>query len=243
MTSPKILITICARGGSKGIPKKNIKPLNGRPLIGYSTETARKFAAEHNADITLSTDDANIKKAAEQFNLSVDYERPSKLATDAAGKIEVIRDVLFYEENARNKKYDYVLDLDVTSPLRTIEDLNHAFEIIKADENALNLFSVSPANRNPYFNVVEEKENGYFALVKKIEADYSSRQIAPKVYDLNASFYFYRRNYFDVEDQPTITDKSLIYVVPHVCFDLDEPLDFEFMEFLLANDKLNFKLA
>lgn len=237
-----ILITICARGGSKGIPKKNIKLLNGKPLIGYSIETARKFAVQYNADVTLSTDDENIRKAAEQFDLVVDYERPAELATDASGKIEVIKDVLLYEEKARNKKYEYVLDLDVTSPLRTIEDLNQAFEIIKRDANALNLFSVSLANRNPYFNVVEEKENGYFALVKKIEADYASRQIAPKVYDLNASFYFYRRNYFDVENQPTITDKSLIYVVPHVCFDLDEPLDFEFMEFLLANDKLDFNL-
>ena len=237
-----ILITICARGGSKGIPNKNIKLLNGKPLIGYSIEAARKFAGQHESNITLSTDSDRIKDSARQFGIESDYERPPELATDATGKIGVIKDVLLYEEAKRNKRYDYILDLDVTSPLRTMDDLNAGFEIIKSDADALNLFSVSPANRNPYFNVVEQKKNGYYALVKRIKADYTSRQIAPKVYDLNASFYFYRRVYFDAENQPTITDKSLIYVVPHVCFDLDEPLDFEFMEFLLANGKLNFKL-
>ena len=146
-----LLITICARGGSKGIPGKNIKNVFNKPLIAYSIECAFKFARLYNADVTLSTDSDEIKKVAALFNLKTDYTRPADLATDTAGKIPVLRDVWKYEEQNRNKKYDYFLDLDITSPLRTIEDLNGAFEMIKNNTNALNLYSVSPAHRNPYF--------------------------------------------------------------------------------------------
>jgi len=235
-----ILITICARGGSKGIPGKNIRLINGKPLIAYSIEVAQQFAALHNADITLSTDDTDIRQTAAQFQLTTSYNRPDTLATDTAGKQETILDILQYEEQQRNKTYDFVLDLDVTSPLRNLDDLKAAFEIITKDEQALNLFSVNPAGRNPYFNMVEQQPNGYFDLVKK--GDFVTRQSAPKVYELNASFYFYRRLFYLNPAPKTITDRSLVYVMPHMRFDLDHPVDFDFMEYLLVNNKLDFKL-
>lgn len=235
-----ILITICARGGSKGIPGKNIRPINGKPLIAYSIEVAQQFSALHNADITLSTDDADIRQTAAQFQLTTSYNRPGTLATDTAGKQETLLDILQYEEQQRNKAYDFILDLDVTSPLRNLDDLKAAFEIITKDEQALNLFSVNPAGRNPYFNMVEQQPNGYFDLVKK--GDFVTRQSAPKVYELNASFYFYRRGFYNNPTPKTITDRSLVYVMPHMCFDLDHPVDFDFMEYLLINNKLDFKL-
>ncbi|MGZ3919901.1 MAG: acylneuraminate cytidylyltransferase family protein, partial [Bacteroidia bacterium] len=102
------------------------------------------------------------------------------------------------------------------------------------------IFSVSPAIRNPYFNMVEERENGYFGLCK--EGRYVNRQTTPKVYDLNASFYFYRKSFFVENQHMAITSKSAIYEVPHICFDLDHPVDFEFMSFLLENRKLDFEL-
>lgn len=236
----KLLITICARGGSKGIPGKNIRPINGIPLIAYSISHAQQFAKKYNADITISTDSQDIKDVAKNYGIKSDYSRPESISLDTTGKIETIKHVLNFEEQFRNKRYDYLLDLDVTSPLRNLADLEKAFEIIQGDEEAVNLFSVNLANRNPYFNMVEQKDNGYYSLVKK--GIFLSRQAAPIVYDLNASFYFYRRAFFDMENQSTITDQSLIYQMPHICFDLDHPIDIEFMEFLLVNNKLSFDL-
>lgn len=237
------LITICARGGSKGIPGKNIKKLNNIPLIAYSIKVAQQFKNYFgNVDIILSTDSFEIKKVAEEYGLVTDYIRPVEMAGDTIGKMEAIKDVLCFNEQKLRIKYDYVIDLDVTSPLRNLNDLINAFEIINTNSNAINLFSVSPANRNPYFNMVEENKNGFFTLIKSPENTVLARQAAPKVYDLNASFYFYKRFFFDFGYNFAITDKSLVYVVPHLCFDLDHPIDFEFLSFLLANNKLDFEL-
>lgn len=235
-----ILITICARGGSKGIPGKNIKMLNGKPLIGYTIDIAKRFQEKHsNVEIALSTDSDEIMQVAEQCGLHSDYKRPASLGGDTVGKIDAIKDIVLYTENAKGIKYDYVLDMDVTSPLRTMEDLEEAFELMYADTNAINIFSVSEAGRSPYFNQVELKENGYFNKVKDA-GTVLTRQSAPKVYDLNASFYIYRREFFDLGYKGAITDRSLIYLMKHTCFDLDHPIDFEIISFLLENDMLDF---
>jgi len=235
-----ILISLCARGGSKGIPGKNIRVLNGKPLIAYSIEVALAFAKKFNADIALSTDDSSIREVAAQWGMVTSYDRPEFLATDNAGKIDTITDLLLFEEESRSKTYDFVLDLDVTSPLRNLEDLEAAFNIMWEDTAALNLFSVNRAARNPYFNMVEQQENGYYGLVKK--GLFLTRQSAPDVYDLNASFYIYRRTFFDQGNKTTINDHSLIYIMPHMCFDLDHLIDFDFMEYLISNNKLGFEL-
>lgn len=237
----KTLITICGRGGSKGIPGKNIKPINGKPLIAYSIECAIDFSKKHDCIIELSTDDNEIKIVAEQFGLKTDYIRPAELANDTCGKIDVLSHLLIHAEKKHNTSFDLILDLDITSPLRNAEDLELAFASITKDKNAYNLFSVNPAARNPYFNMVEQKPDGYYGLVKSADG-FLTRQAAPAVYDLNASFYFYRRIFFNDGLRSAITPRSLIYVMPHICFDLDHPIDFEFMEFLLTNNKLGFKL-
>ncbi|OFY38951.1 MAG: cytidyltransferase [Bacteroidetes bacterium GWF2_40_14] len=237
------LITICARGGSKGIPKKNIKLLNGRPLIDYTIRVAKQFQQKfENVEIVLSTDSLEIKKVAEICGLKSDYIRPKKLAGDTVGKIDAIKNILFWQEDLTSSRYEYILDMDVTSPLRNLHDLMNAFEIIHKNEKAINLFSVSPANRSPYFNMVEQKKNGFYAQVAQSDRLILTRQSAPKVYDLNASFYFYKREFFDLEYKGAITDRSLIYEVPHSCFDLDHPIDFEIISYLLKNDKLDFEL-
>ena len=237
-----ILITICARGGSKGIPGKNIKMLNGKPLIGYTIDIAKRFKEKYgNVEIALSTDSEEIMQVAEQCGLHSDYKRPASLGGDTVGKIDAIKDIVLYTEKNKVTKYDYVLDMDVTSPLRTMQDLEEAFALMEADSNAINLFSVSEAGRSPYFNQVEQKENGYFNKVKDA-GTVLTRQPAPKVYDLNASFYIYRREFFDLGYKGAITDRSLIYLMNHTCFDLDHPIDFEIISFLLENDKLDFML-
>jgi CMP-N,N'-diacetyllegionaminic acid synthase len=236
----EILITLCARAGSKGIPGKNIKPLNGKPLLTYSLNSAKQFAEKYSCHIAISTDDEQVKKIAAELGVHTDYTRPENLATDAAGKIDTIADILVYEEQRKGSRYDYVLDLDITSPLRTIDDLERAFEMIDTDKEALNIFSVNPANKNPYFNMVEKQENGYYGLIKK--GNFLTRQSATPVYDMNASFYFYRRAFFDLAERKVINDRSLIFSMDHICFDLDHPIDFEFMSFLFENDKLNFRI-
>ena len=235
----RILITICARGGSKGIPGKNIKLLNGKPLIAYSIEIAKKFSKLYNCDIVLSTDNNTIKNIAAEYGLISKYERPIELSLDETGKIETLKHVIKFQESIASQNYDYIIDLDVTSPLRNILDLESGLEILKQDQNAFNLYSVSMANRNPYFNIVEKKENGYFDVINK--GLFFSRQQAPKVYDMNSSFYIYSKKFFQTNQITTTTSHSLIFLMPHICFDLDHPLDFDFMEFLFTNNKLDFQ--
>ena len=236
----EILITLCARGGSKGIPGKNIRLIDGLPLIAYSIAHANSFSAIHKADIALSTDSFDIKEVAKNYGLKTKYIRPDDVSLDGTGKMETILHVLSFEESTRQKKYDYILDLDISSPLRNLDDLLIGFEKILNDPNALNLFSVNPANRNPYFNMVEQKADGYYGLVK--EGNFLTRQSAPAIFDLNASFYFYRRSFFSADHRTVFTDSSLIYTMPHICFDLDHIIDFDFLEYLLANQKLDFQI-
>lgn len=236
----KILITICGRGGSKGIPGKNVKLIGGKPLISYTIDIAQNVAAIYNSDIALSTDDDQIKQAAAQSGLFTAYTRPDILANDSAGKIDTIFDILKYEERRKGLIYDFILDLDITSPLRTLSDLEQSFALFRQNEEALTLFSVNPAARNPYFNMVEANENGFYSLIKKsADGSVMSRQAAPKVYDLNASFYWYRRSFFNLGLKSPITDKSLVFVMDHLCFDLDHMIDFEFLDFLLNSKRVS----
>jgi CMP-N,N'-diacetyllegionaminic acid synthase len=238
-----ILITLCARGGSKGIPGKNIKLIAGKSLIAYSIDLTNKLKEKWNAKVALSTDDSEIKSVAAAHGVLTGYVRPEYLATDVAGKIDTIKDLLLYEESLVDYKYDFILDLDVTSPLRTVDDVEKSLQLMIATPEAKNLFSVNNAARNPYFNMVEENANGFYSLVKtNPDGSVLTRQSAPKVYDINASFYWYRRSFFESEFKSAITDKSLIYAMNHICFDLDHPVDFLFMEYLLQNNKLDFEL-
>jgi CMP-N,N'-diacetyllegionaminic acid synthase len=239
-----ILITICARGGSKGIPGKNIRKINGIPLIHYSIESAKKFGASVNAqvDIALSTDSREIMEVASKAGLETNYNRPENLSTDQAGKVDAIIDVKQYYESANGITYDLLLDLDVSSPLRSVDDLVKAYEMMNEKQEALNLFSVSNAHKNPYFNLVEKGEDGFFHLSKTLPNGVLSRQSAPPVYELNASFYFYRKAFFDAGFRTVYSGKALAANVDHICFDLDSETDFLFMEYLMVNNLLDFSL-
>lgn len=238
-----LLVTICARGGSKGIPGKNLKSIANVPLLAYSVTIGKKFATLNGGHLALSTDSDAIRKLADTYGLRSEYLRPVELAGDTAGKIDTIRHLMLHEEESRGIRYDYILDLDVTAPLRTMADLEGAYRLLQDDPEALNIFSVSKPHRNPYFNVVEKAADGYYRLVKTPEKPVKSRQTAPKVFDLNASFYFYRRNFFEMGFENAYTPKSLIWQVEHICFDLDEPIDYLFMEYLIDNNLLDFNFS
>ncbi|WP_405224931.1 cytidylyltransferase domain-containing protein [Dokdonia sp. Asnod1-B02] len=244
MKEINILITICARGGSKGIVGKNIKLINGKPLIYYTLKSSALFkeSFENSVDIVLSTDSDEITETVRslKFDIDTSYSRPDVLATDKAGKIDAIEDVKSFMEQKFNLEYDFIVDLDVTSPLRTVEDLTTALYMLRNNEEAFNIFSVNLANRNPYFNMVEQNQNGFYSLSKT--GAFFSRQAAPQVYDMNASFYIYKQLFFKENLKSAVTNKSLIFEMQHTCFDLDHPIDFDFMEYLLENNKLDFKL-
>ena len=240
-----LLITICARGGSKGIPKKNIKLLDGKHLISYTIrhayEIKKWFEKERSffVKIELSTDTKEIKKVAELYGLKTNYLRPGYLANDTAGKLDVIKDLLIFSEN-HDVSYDYLLDLDVSAPMRTIEDLKKGFDILNSNINAKNLFSVSDASKNPYFNMVEKNKEGFYTL-SKTSKNVLSRQLAPKVFEMNASFYFYKRDFFN-QKVIYLFNNSLIYKMEHESFDLDHLIDFDFLDFLISNNKLTFSI-
>ncbi len=232
----EILITICGRGGSKGIPGKNVKEVGGLPLIAYSIRIAKKVAEKYNADLILSTDSEEIKRVAALYGLETPYTRPAYLADDHCGKPEAIRDVMLYAEKAYGKRYDYVLDLDVTSPIRTVKDVEGCMALIEEHPDALTVFSVNPCARNPYFSMVEEKQDGYYREV--VGGVYKTRQSSPKVYDMNGSIYVYRRESLDRENPKAVTPRSLVYVMDHICFDLDEPQDYDYLAWLIDTKRV-----
>ncbi len=179
----KILVIIPARGGSKGILRKNIKPFNGKPLIYYSIDCARAICDD--SDICVSTDDAEIISFVEQYGLKVPFVRPAELATDTAGTYEVLLHALnFYEKQGRH--YDVVMLLQNTSPFRTAEHVKDALKLYTPDLDMV--VSVKECPANPYYCVFEEDSNGYLHVCKG-DGNIFRRQDAPKVYEYNGAIY------------------------------------------------------
>lgn len=190
-----ILFTICGRAGSKGFKNKNLKLFLGRPLVYYSIAAIALYMEKNvteitNVDVVLNTDSEKLIQIVSQQNtvpINV-IRRDSALGGDTVPKISVIKDSLVKMEEHYKKHYDIVVDLDITSPLRTVDDIERTInkKISRNDTDVV--FSVTESRRNPYFNMVKE-ENGFF--LKAISSEYTARQQAPEFYDMNASIYAY----------------------------------------------------
>ncbi len=179
----KTLFVIPARGGSKGIPHKNIKPLGGIPLIGYSINMARRFADD--ADICVSTDDPEIVRTVEAMGLKVPFLRPAELATDKSGTYEVLLHALdFYKK--RGVDYDTLVLLQPTSPLRKQTDVYRALKLYTPDIDMV--VTVKEAASNPYYNCYEVDGDG-FLCISKGDGCYTRRQDAPKAWEYNGAVY------------------------------------------------------
>lgn len=179
----KILAIIPARGGSKGIPRKNIKPLAGKPLIYYTIDCARAICCDD--DICVSTDDDEIIQLVEDYGLKVPFKRPVELATDTAGTYEVLLHALdFYEQ--QGLRYDVVVLLQNTSPFRSANHLMEAIKLYTPDVDMV--VSVKECAANPYYCVFEETQEGYLRICKG-EGNIIRRQDAPKVYEYNGAIY------------------------------------------------------
>ena len=183
MQNIKSLFIIPARGGSKGIPKKNIAPLNGRPLIDYTIQTALALAPQ--SRIILSTDSDEITETARRCGLEVAYRRPDALATDTAGSREVILDAMDWAD-AQGVDYDAVVLLQPTSPLRSVEDVENAMALYTPDIDMV--VSVTEARSNPYYNCFETDADGYLH-VSKGDGMYTRRQDVPPAYEYNGAVY------------------------------------------------------
>lgn len=177
-----ILAIIPARGGSKGLPGKNIKPLNGKPLIYYTLDAAKSVASSEN--ICVSTDSDEIIRVVREYGLDVPFKRPDYLATDTSGSYEVILHAIdFYEQSG--KHYDRVVLLQPTSPFRTG---THIREAISLCEPGLDMVvSVKIAHASPYFNLFEENNEGFLERSKM--GTFTRRQDCPTVYEYNGAIY------------------------------------------------------
>ncbi|RBQ26043.1 cytidylyltransferase domain-containing protein [Arcobacter sp. CECT 9188] len=225
-----ILCTICARGGSKGVKNKNIKELNGKPLIAYTIEQAK--ASELFEHIVISTDSDDIASIAKQYGAEVFFKRSDEMASDTAGKLDVIKDAFKRSEDYYNKKFEYLIDLDATAPLRLIEDIINSFNQFIKDNND-NLITAMQSRRSPYFNLVEQDKNGRVYLSKKLDNTVVRRQDAPKSYDMNASIYIWKRDII-LNENSIFLEKTGLYVMPEErSIDIDNELDFKFVEFLM----------
>ena len=177
------LFIIPARGGSKGLPGKNILPIAGKPMICYTIDAARGVTSDLN--ICVSTDDAEIKQVVEDYGLKVPFVRPAELATDTAGSREVILHAIDFYRNHLETIYSKVCLLQPTSPLRTTQHISEAFELWNKDLDMV--VSVKETKANPYFNLFEEDKNGY--LKKSKDGDFTRRQDVPKVWEYNGAIY------------------------------------------------------
>jgi CMP-N-acetylneuraminic acid synthetase len=219
------IATICARGGSQGVPGKNIRPLLGKPLIVHSIEQARKAGIEL---VYVSTDSPDIARIATEAGASVPYLRPAELATSAAPKVPVI-DHLVNEVRKSGQDVSCVVDLDPTSPLRSVSDIQNCMALFDAETDVV--ITGFESDKNPYFNMVEEKPDGTIRLVKQPASAIAGRQAAPKVFSMNASIYVWRP---DALKGSLWDGRVKLYVMPRErSIDIDSELDFFFVEKLM----------
>ena len=227
----KILFTVCGRAGSKGIKGKNIKKFLGIPLLYYTCAVIGLYKKKHSeVDVTvaLNTDSEVLMKMASNLDMEIEYVmRKSELAGDNVAKIDVIRDTWQTMCNKKAMEYDIVVDCDITSPLRTIKDVENL--ITKYSEGRYDIvYSVTSARRNPYFNMVALDKDGFSHVV--IKSDFVSRQQAPIIYDMNASLYAYAPAFLQRNEAFCHAQCGTIFMRDTAVLDLDNEGDFELMQ-------------
>jgi len=246
------LVTICARKGSKGLPGKNIKLLHGKPLIMWTVEQAQawnklrpdlepdweKDYSQPNGDIVISTDSVEVVDLVEGMALDI-IGRPENLTQDDTPKVDVIRHALDIMSLRKQKKYETIIDLDVTNPMRTPENIREAvWKFKETDANVL--VSAVKARKNPFFNQIQENY-GFYKLISGHTTNFASRQDAPQIYDLNAAITIFSHLFFELFEYaktPTVTPQLAMYEMPEwSAFDIDTELDFQLVEYLMCFDR------
>lgn len=231
-----ILFTLCGRAGSKGFKNKNLKQFVDRPLVYYSIAAIALYkevvnVEENRVDAVLNTDSnelIELVKSQHSVPFFVIKRRPD-LGGDDVPKVEVIKDCLKKMEESEGIEYDVVVDLDITSPLRTLQDVRNAIEKKVGNPECDVVYSVTESRRNPYFNMVKK---GKQFFEKAIVSEYTARQQAPKFYDMNASVYAYSVDALKKkESKKFFNDKcDAILMKDTGVLDIDSEEDFELMQ-------------
>lgn len=222
----KPLVIIPARGGSKGIPGKNIKLLNGVPLINYTVEAAKELFDKE--VICVSTDDTDIKKSVEELGLHVPFLRPDYLALDHTATYDVLIHALAHYET-QGYYADVIILLQPTSPFRNSLHIKEAMQLY--NDSLDMVVSVKETRSNPYYVLFEEDKNGF--LKKSKQAKFSRRQDCPQVWEYNGGIYVI--NVFSLK-QKSVQDFERVvkYEMSELAsVDLDTPLDWEVAEMIL----------
>ena len=224
-----VLCTICARERSKGLVGKALCLVNGKPLIAYTIEQALKSKIfDH---VVLSTDSQEIAEKSKNFGVESWFIRPQNLSHDNSSKLDAIRHAIIEAEKHYKKNFDIIIDLDITSPLRSVVDIQKALKYF-LDTKSNNLISACPSKKNPYFNMVEVVD-GKVQIVKKTNKQILCRQNAPKTYEMNAAIYIWKREII-LTSNDLFTDKTCLYEMPETqSIDIDTRNDLDIVQFLL----------
>jgi CMP-N-acetylneuraminic acid synthetase len=228
----KYIVLICARGGSKGLPGKNIRPLNGIPLIGWTINIAKQL--NKSCRIIVSTDSEEIAGVALEYGAEVPFIRPKELAQDDSSEWLVWRHAIKYIENSKGENIDALVVLPVTAPLRSVDDVNACIDLFESKEVDA-VITVSEASRNPYFNMTVNDDSGYAELVISLNKKITRRQDAPEVFDMTTVAYVVNINF--VKNFNSIFEgKVKSTMIPRErSIDIDTFLDFKIAECLLLN--------
>ena len=234
----KRLCSVCARGGSKGVPDKNIRSLLGKPLLFHSLDQARQSGLFD--CIVVSSDSPKILQMAKEWGVDHAIERPEELATDSAPKLPVIQHCFLTAETMSGMTFDNVVDLDATSPLRNQADLKGVVDLLESNGTATNVITGTPARRSPYFNLIELDESGRVHLSgkrQKIDGKIVRRQDSPPCFDMNASIYAWWKDSL-LNARQVIHKGTNLFVMPEErSIDIDSELDFRWVEFLMNDAK------
>ena len=226
------LCVICARKGSKGLKNKNILSISGYKLFEISIIQAQKSKIFDK--IVISSDSETILKYSSKLNVDFVIKRPKSLSNNSVSKIDVIKHAVLKSEKFFNQEFDYVCDLDVTSPLRTSIDIHKCFKLI-TKKHVSNVFTVIKSSKNPYFNVIELK-NDKVSLVKSSNKLFFTRQSSPKTFDMNASIYFWKRGKLFI-DGNLFNKNTAIHIMEEFCIDIDNIYDFELVNLIFNKNK------
>ncbi|MDB3994437.1 acylneuraminate cytidylyltransferase family protein [Gammaproteobacteria bacterium] len=220
---------IFARGGSKGLPGKNILPLNGIPLIGYSIEIAKEIGEI--SEIYVSTDDKGIAQVAKDLGAQV-ILRPNELATDTSPELDSWKHAISYLQN-KESYFERFISLPPTAPLRNKDDVTKA--LAKFDESTDLVVTMTDAQRSPYFNMVKMNNSGYVETIIKNENKYIRRQDAPLCYDLTTVAYVSSPTYILSASNLFNGRVKAVNIPKDRSIDIDDKLDFDLAEMILKN--------
>ena len=226
----KYIVLICARGGSKGLPRKNIKPLNGIPLIGWSINIAKKI--DRVSHIIVSTDSEEIAKVALEYGAEVPFMRPKELAQDDSPEWLVWKHAIKHVESYGNEDIDAIIVLPVTAPLRSVKDVNSCIDLFEESE-VDSVITVSEASRSPYFNMIVNNDSGYASLVIPPKDQITRRQDSPEVYDMTTVSYVVDVNFIK-NNNGIFEGRVRSVIIPRKrAIDIDNLMDFQIAECLL----------